>query len=67
MKSTEKIHEIVEQMPPEDRKVMMQDLLNLREMILDEITATIANSKKLLRLFYKQNGAHYSRGKFREQ
>ena len=53
MKSTEKIHEIVGNMPIEDRGKMMADLLDLRLTILDEISRATNNSGKLLRLFYK--------------
>ena len=53
MKSTEKIHEIVGNMPIEDRGKMMTDLLDLRLTILDEISRATNNSGKLLRLFYK--------------
>jgi len=53
MKSTQKIHDITERMPVEDRKQMMAELLDLRLTILNEIAGTTNNGMKLLRLFYK--------------
>lgn len=54
MRSTEKIHKICEAMPVDDRKAMMQELLDLRITILDEVAGTVNNSKKLLKLFYSK-------------
>ena len=52
MKSTEKIHDIVDRMSKEDRREMMAELLDLRLMILSEISRSTNNANKLLRLFY---------------
>ena len=55
MRSTEKIHEIVERMPEEDKVGMMSELLDLRLTVLSEISRATNNGEKLLRLFYKNN------------
>ena len=54
MKSTVKIHEIVEAMPVDDRREMMRDLKELRILVAEEIVSAMRNSNKMINLMYSK-------------
>jgi len=63
MKSTEKLHSIVESMPEEDRQAMMRDLRELRLLVAHEVTGAMRNANKMVQLLYGDNGYYHSQGK----